>query len=210
MNVDLPACIAGSKSAWDDFVRAAAPVIYAAVRRSHHSRGSLAVGEIDDRVQDVFMRLLRDDCKLLRTFDPTRASLVTWLTIIARTVVHEHARKKHLPTTGLHGREPIPAATSPAAPDLSDLAIDSRLPLSALSEQQRQVIQMLFQEGLSVEQAAARLGVEAQTIRSAKHKALTRLRERLSEHVFGRETGLQTQRKDGDAASPERYNAGDR
>lgn len=210
MNVDLTACIAGSKSAWDEFVRAAAPVIFAAVRRSHHSRGSLAVGEIDDRVQDVFMRLLRDDCKLLRTFDPRRASLVTWLTIIARTVVHEHARKKHLPTTGLEGREPIPAAPSPTVPDSTESAIDARLPLSALSVQQRQVIQMLFQEGLSVEQAAARLGVEAQTIRSAKHKALSRLRERLSEHVLGLDSDLQSQRKGGDAARSGRYNAGDR
>ena len=59
----------------------------------------------------------------------------------------------------------------------------SQFPLQLLSEQQRQVIEMLFQHGLSVEAAAARLGVEQQTIRSAKHKALTRLREALKRHL---------------------------
>ena len=166
MNVDLPACIAGSKSAWDAFVRAAAPVIYAAVRRSQQSRGSQAVGEIEDRMQDVFIRILRDDCKLLRTFDPARASLVTWLTLIARTVVHEHARKKRLPTTGMEGHDAMPEFRSNEPQIPMENAIDRSIPLHALSDQQRQVIGMLFQEGLSVEQAAARLGVEAQTIRS--------------------------------------------
>lgn len=213
MNVDLHACIAGSKSAWDAFVRAAAPVIYAAVRRSHHSRGAQSVGEIDDRVQDVFMRLLRDDCKLLRTFDPKRASLVTWLTIIARTVVHEHARKRQLPTTGMDALAPIAAdpASEPILASGAGASLgETRFPLGALSEQQRQVIEMLFQEGLSVEQAAARLGVEPQTIRSAKHKALTRLRERMAGHLQRDDSPVKKPRNDGDAPAPERYNEGDR
>jgi hypothetical protein len=60
-----------------------------------------------------------------------------------------------------------------------------------------------------VEQAAARLGVEAQTIRSAKHKALTRLRKRLSNHVFGPQIAAKTAEY-GDAARRTGYNAGDR
>ena len=43
---------------------------------------------------------------------------------------------------------------------------------------------MLFDEDMSVEQAAARLNVDPQTIRSEKHKALTRLREAM----FGEQT----------------------
>jgi DNA-directed RNA polymerase specialized sigma24 family protein len=89
-------------------------------------------------------------------------------------------------------------------------AIDRSIPLHALSDQQRQVIGMLFQEGLSVEQAAARLGVEAQTIRSAKHKALTRLRERLAHHVGGVENSHESHQDSGDATPPDRYNQEDR
>lgn len=203
MNVDLPACIAGSQRAWDDFVRAAAPIIYAGVRRSLRSRGVTSPAEIDDRIQDVFVRLLRDDSRLLRTFDPDRASLPTWLTLIARTVVHEHQRKRSLPTNSLDAtRSTEPAATTspPAEPTLST-------PLGMLSDQQKQVICMLFEQGLSVEQAAARLGVEAQTIRSAKHKALTKLREHLAQHVEGPEKHA---RSPGMPGIPGRYNQGDR
>ncbi len=39
---------------------------------------------------------------------------------------------------------------------------------------------LLFDEQLSVAEAAAFIGVDEQTIRSTKHKALTRLREKLT------------------------------
>lgn len=183
LNVDLRACIAGRKDAWDHFVRATAPVIYAAVRRAMQHRGLGRPGkslEIDDRVQDVYVRLLREDCHLLRVFDPAKASLPTWLTLIARTVVHEQTRKRGplIPSLSLNGTEKAAAGGAGIAADQVG-ASDIDLPIAILSQQQRSVIVMLFQEGLSVEQAAARLGVEAQTIRSAKHKALSRLREHL-------------------------------
>jgi RNA polymerase sigma-70 factor (ECF subfamily) len=188
VNVDLPSCIAGSKRAWDEFVRAAAPVIYAAVRRSLRAKNR-PQEETDDRVQEVYLRLLRDDCRLLRTFDPARAALSTWLTLISRTVVHEHVRRKRLPTVGVDGVPECVQSRSPANTNVAASEPDVPIPMSLLSDQQRQVIEMLFHEGLSVEQAAARLGVEAQTIRSAKHKALTRLREHLKAAMDGSEIG---------------------
>lgn len=166
-------------------MRASAPVIYAAVRRSLRVRG-IPTSETPDRVQDVYVRLFRDECKLLRTFDPKRASLVTWLTLIARTVVHEQARRKTLPVLRIDGREAtLPDHAKTSAATTGDASSLGELPLNLLSGQQRQVIEMLFQQGLSVEEAAQRLGVEEQTIRSAKHKALTRLREHLSGHISG-------------------------
>jgi DNA-directed RNA polymerase specialized sigma24 family protein len=39
---------------------------------------------------------------------------------------------------------------------------------------------MLFDREMSVEEVAVVLGVNAQTVRSTKHKALSRLREHLS------------------------------
>ena len=182
--VDLRACLAGRKDAWDAFVRASAPVIYAAVQRSIRSRrlGVTHPGDVDDRVQDVYVRLLREDARLLRTFDPRRASLATWLSIIARTVVHEHFQKKRLPTVALNEGDPdssIPptSAQHTKSPSSRHEQPTPNVSLDILTVQQRQVIEMLFDQDLSVEQAAARLGVDPQTIRSAKHKALTRLRE---------------------------------
>lgn len=178
LQVDLRGCLAGRKDAWDDFVRASAPVIHAAVQRACRSRGSMHQSDIDDRIQEVYVRLLREEAKLLRNFDPKRASLVTWLSIIARTVVHEHFQKKRMPTTGLDADNLDPAVITSddhANPPYAELS--PPVSLDVLTAQQRQVIEMLFEQDMSVEQAAARLQVDPQTIRSAKHKALSRLRE---------------------------------
>lgn len=185
LNIDLPSCIAGSKNAWDQFVRASAPVIYAAVRKSLRVRGRHS-DEIADRVQDVYVRLLREDCRLLRMYDPQRASLATWLTLISRTVVHEHARRKSLPTVHLD-ESATHENTMPDSASWSggtNFTFDE-LPMNLLTSQQRQVMELLFRDGRSVEQAAKTLGVEAQTIRSAKHKALSRLRAHLASVTAG-------------------------
>ncbi len=55
------------------------------------------------------------------------------------------------------------------------------IPLHVLSARQRLVMTLLFDEQLSVAEAAGFIGVDEQTIRSTKHKALTRLREHLGE-----------------------------
>lgn len=169
MNVDLNACIRGSKSAWDQFVESCSGLIYSAVKRAYCNR-PVDQQDIDDRIQDVFVQLVQNDFKLLRTFDPKRASLSTYLTIIARSVVYQHTQKRRVETVPLLDID----VTAGQSRESSEDALG---PLNGLSERQRLVLQMLFEQGMSVEEAAHRLGVDPQTIRSTKHKALTRLRE---------------------------------
>lgn len=176
-SLDLDGCIAGRGEAWREFVRATAGIIHSAVRRSLERRGA-SPSDVDDCVQDVYVRLLREECRLLRTFDPKRAALTTWLTIIARTIVHERSKKR----SGWGSRPMGDAADAIAAPQPDATAEPHAtldLPWHILSPQQQAVLQLLFREELSVEAAAAELGVDPQTIRSAKHKALSRLRDEL-------------------------------
>ncbi|MDZ4831327.1 MAG: sigma factor-like helix-turn-helix DNA-binding protein [Phycisphaerae bacterium] len=174
MDVDLPGCIAGDRLAWERFVRSSAALIRAAVRRALSVRG-VSADEIDDRMQEVYVRLLRNDCRILRTFDPARASLATWLSLVARTTVHEHERRRSLRLTSV-ASVPEPAAPQEPAPGPDH---GPTIPWECLTGQQRSVLEMLFDEGLSVQQVAGRLEVDPQTVRSAKHKALTRLRKLL-------------------------------
>jgi len=178
VDVDLNACINGSKQAWDHFVRTNSRLIYAAVQRAFRGRGGNQ-SDVDDRVQDVFVRLIQNDFRLLKTFDPGRASLSTWLTLVARSIVHEHLRKRALHTTALLPNQPDTQRRSTAFSHGCSIVDDPSLPLQLLTERQRLVLQMLFDEGMSVEDAAGRIGVDPQTIRSTKHKALTRLRQEL-------------------------------
>jgi len=174
MSFDLRPCLAGDRRAWEAFVRRFAPVIYAAVQRTLRARGRAARDEVEDAAQDVFLRLVRDDFRLLRAYDPDRASLPTWLTIVARSAAIDRLRRRRIPAVPLedHAVPPAPPAPEPAEP--------LELPPGLLTGRQQLVLTMLFERQMSVEEAAAALGVDTQTIRSTKHKAISRLREHLA------------------------------
>ena len=172
MDVDLAACISGDKHAWDAFVDRCSGLIVAAVQRTLRGNpGTSARHDIDDTVQEVFVRLVKNDYRLLRSYDLERASLSTWLTLVARSVAIDHLRKRRVEAVPLESREV--AAASPATTDHS-------IPLHCLSARQRLVLRMLFDEEMSVAQAARIIGVNEQTVRSTKHKALSRLRDHLT------------------------------
>jgi RNA polymerase sigma-70 factor (ECF subfamily) len=167
---DLDACLRGDKRAWDAFVERYARVIFAAVQRVMRARRRTDPADVEDVAQDVFVRLVRDDYRLLRSYDAGRSSLTTWLTIISRSVAIDHVRRRALPTVPL--KEAADAAEPPAPPAAE--ALD--LPEGLLTPRQRLVLRMLFEERMAVSEAAEALGVDAQTIRSTKHKAVSRLR----------------------------------
>jgi len=194
MDFDLKACVRGDKRAWDAFVDRYAGVIVAAVSKLMKKQGSGGGASfINDAVQDVFVRLLKDDCRLLKTFDPKRASITTWLTLVARSTTIDGLRRKQLTSRPVDSIEiAAPPASNSAAGEASGSlrhhadqpAIPAHLLDKLLSPRQRLILQMLFEQDLTVPDAARALGVDEQTIRSGKHKALTKLREH-----FGVEPG---------------------
>ena len=54
------------------------------------------------------------------------------------------------------------------------------LPPGLLSAKQHSILALLFDHDLDPDDVAKHLGVEVQTIRSAKHKALTKIRNHLA------------------------------
>jgi RNA polymerase sigma factor (sigma-70 family) len=174
----LRGCVRGEKAAWDAFVERFAGAVFAAVRhtfRTHTARP--AREEIEDTAQDVFVRLLKDDCRLLRTYDPARAAVVTWLTIVARSAALDRLRRRTLPTVALeHAAEPVDRAAPAAGPAEPGGAL-ARVPSDLLSPRQRLVLALLFDQQMDVPAAARVMGVDEQTIRSTKNKAIQKLRE---------------------------------
>ncbi len=176
---ELRALGEGEKRAWDGFVERYYPVIYAAVAKTlSAAAGAIADEDVRDVSQNVFVRLCAHDFRLIKSFDPARASLVTWLTIIARGVSIDFLRRRRLPLVPLAEEvERLAAAEPPAAagPELE-------IPAGLLTAQQTAVLQLLFDRDLEVAEAAKILGVTEQTIRSTKHKALTALRGHFEKH----------------------------
>ena len=65
---DLDPLLRGDKAAWEAFVRRYAGLVVAAVRGVARE-----APEIEDLTQEVFLRLCKDDFRLLRSYDPSRA-----------------------------------------------------------------------------------------------------------------------------------------
>ena len=169
---DLGACIGGDKKAWDAFVERFARVIFAAVHRTLARYGAAAdEAEVQDVAQEVFVRLIKDDYRLLRRYDPSKSRLTTWLTIVARSTAIDHVRRPTLPTVPL-GPGVGGQAEAPAEPPRG-----IELPPDLLSARQQLVMRLLFDEQMTAAQAAEMLGVETQTIRSTRHKAIQKLRD---------------------------------
>lgn len=173
----LEQCFKGDRKAWDDFVQRYTPYIYAAVKRivaSHISDPSPQL--IDDIVQDVFIRLLKNDMKYLRTHDPSRCKLSTWVTIVARSTAIDALRRRKPPSEPLENQLIFQAAPG-ESPEEAAIEDAISLPEGVLSERQELVLHLLFDRGLETAEAARVLGVDPQSIRSTKYKAIKKLRE---------------------------------
>src|SRR5690348_12763606 len=164
-DTDLATLIAGNKAAWDGFVRRYAGLILSA-ERTLMREGT----EAEDVLQEVFVRLCKDDFRLLRTYDPARAGLSTWLTIVARSTARDALRRRQLPMTPIDAVPESLLASGGAPPE------KIRLPEGLLSPRQKLVLNMLYDRDMEVAEIAEALGVDPQTVRSTHHKAMLKLR----------------------------------
>jgi RNA polymerase sigma factor (sigma-70 family) len=170
---DLDGLLRGEKGAWEVFVRRYAGLVVAAVRGIARE-----ASEVEDLTQEVFLRLCKDDFRLLRGYDATRAGLSTWITIVARSTARD-AMRRYRPVS-------VPIEAVPEG----RLAIDPvepvrklKLPEALLSPRQREILAMLYDREMEVAEVAAALGIDPQTVRSAHHKAMIKLRAHFKAEV---------------------------
>ncbi|HXV23364.1 MAG TPA: sigma-70 family RNA polymerase sigma factor [Alphaproteobacteria bacterium] len=165
--VDLTRLASGDKIEWDRFVRRAGPVIYAALLRRLAPAGAAA--DADDVAQEVFLRLCKPD-RPLAGYDPARASLSTFLTVLATSAAIDHLRR----------RRPVDPLDSVPEERLAVAAREPvgrvQVPDGLLTQRQRLVLALIYDREMEVAEAAEFLGVNPQTIRSTHHKAMLRLR----------------------------------
>jgi len=172
--IDLAALALGKKRTWDAFVAASAPLINAVLRRTLSSFG-LGDDDVLDAAQDVYVRLCANDFRLLKTYDPARAGLSTWLAVVSRSAAVDYARRRRQATTPI---DDVPES----ALAVEDRHVEKlRIPEGLLTDRQTLILKYLYDEERDVTEIARLLKIDAQTVRSTHHKALLRLREHFRE-----------------------------
>jgi RNA polymerase sigma factor (sigma-70 family) len=119
----------------------------------------------------VFVRLCKDQFRLLRSYDPARAALSTWLTIVARSTARDALRRRRFDSVPIDNVPEAQLAVAPVEP-----VYKLKLPEALLSPRQREILGMLYDREMEVAEIAKALGIDPQTVRSAHHKAMIKLR----------------------------------
>jgi RNA polymerase sigma factor (sigma-70 family) len=160
------ALLIGDSAAWQGFVRRYGGLIVAAVRGV-----APTPSDIEDLTQEVFVRLCKDQFRLLRSYDPARAALSTWLTIVARSTARDALRRRRFDSVPIDNVPEAQLAVAPVEP-----VYKLKLPEALLSPRQREILGMLYDREMEVAEIAKALGIDPQTVRSAHHKAMIKLR----------------------------------
>lgn len=130
-------------------------------------------GEADDVVQDTFLEVWRS----IGSYDERRGSLDTWVSAIAHRRAVDRLRRRATRPLG----DAIVADRASDAPDPQESVAGSEerkrvaAALSALGEDQRTAIELMYYRGLSQREAAEQLGVALGTFKSRVRAAMARL-----------------------------------
>ena len=144
-STQLVRACAGSKDerAWAEFIRRFQTVISAAVMRTARHWGEPTRSQLDDLVQDTYLKLCENDSRLLRSFQPRQEdSIYGFLKVVAANVVHDHFKAALAVKRGAGQTEAIldPVQDSPAVamPD-SFTIVSQRLQLEQIDKALRLV-----------------------------------------------------------------------
>ena len=181
-SVDLSRlCVdAANTEAWQEFIRRFHKPIALTALRVSRQWGSHAGHVVDDLVQETYLRLCADGCRLLSNFRETANStdpLGSLVRAVAGNVAHDYFRK------GAAVKRGGPQTTEPESPDeelLSDLWGGAReieqtaqireiestlqsLPDSVISSRERLIFKLYFRQGLTASAIAAIPALELTT-----------------------------------------------
>jgi RNA polymerase sigma-70 factor (ECF subfamily) len=167
--------------AWARFVDMYGPVVHHLVRLL--SPG-ISDADTDDAVQDVFVKLVN----ILRSgaYDPAKGKFRTYLSTLVRRLLidryREAAARRRDRQVEIEVAEEIAVEDDPGAWMDAKWRIACRMAAerrvmeeSALAEQSREVWRLLSVEGLSVKDAARRLGIPSNTVSKIKRRIETRI-----------------------------------
>ena len=146
-----------------------------------HRRRALAVArrilhdadEAEDVVQEVFVQAWRQADR----FDVRRGNVLAWLSIMTRSRSLDRWRRRT--TRRESGVSEAHELEAPRRVDNVAEGWAARTALAELPEEQRQLLELAYWEGLSQTEIAARLGLPLGTVKTRMRTGLKTLRDKL-------------------------------
>ena len=85
----------GDARAWEEFLRRFQPLIAAVALRTCRRWGEYSAQVADDLVQETYLKLCADNCRLLRDFHPEHPeSFLGYLKVLTANLVHDHFKAR--------------------------------------------------------------------------------------------------------------------
>jgi RNA polymerase sigma-70 factor (ECF subfamily) len=109
-STELIRACAGSNDerAWTEFIRRFQVVIAAAVLRTARQWCEPSQAPLDDLIQETYLKLCENDCRLLRLFQPRQQdSIYGFLKVVAANVVHDYFKSALAAKRGISQTEPM-------------------------------------------------------------------------------------------------------
>jgi RNA polymerase sigma-70 factor (ECF subfamily) len=164
----------GDRSAFGSFYDRFAPLVYSFAMRLVQERSTA-----EDLLQEVFLQIWREAGK----YSPERGTPEAWIITITRSRAIDKLRsirrrdKSFVPMEGATGKEYDGRVESGATASDSKIMVNSAL--SQLSDNQRQVLELAYFDGLTQSEIAERLKEPLGTVKTRMRAALGKLRELL-------------------------------
>lgn len=181
--------LSGDKRAWNFFVEKFSNLIYSTIIRTFHKNGRKADPEtVADLYQEVFVKLVKDNCKALSVFQGrNKCKLSTYLREIAKNTTIDHLRRIK-PDDFNDNNLYIDHQVRDFIKELSDDSIkelikewDARLIIqrlmNSLSEKRKKLCQLYYFEDLEPKEVARELDITVDIFYSEKSRTLKNLNQ---------------------------------
>lgn len=186
----LHRCLDGDRSAWNTLVTRFSRLVVSRVGRTfaQFDRPDLQA-QADDVAQDVFVSLLEDDYRTLRTLrDPAR--FPGWLARVARNKAVDVLRQKPA-RPGALGDPPPPENATYPDPQTDDAEAArhalAREALESLEDRDRLIVELFYFEKRRYREIAQMLNIAENTVASRLYRVKRRLMEQLESKLADEE-----------------------
>jgi RNA polymerase sigma-70 factor (ECF subfamily) len=133
--------------------------------------------DAEDLVQETFLKVWRTGA----AFDPERASLDTWMLLVAKGLAIDLLRRRSLEARKLMSQPKVSEASDEPGPErraeVSDLFRRATQTMARLPERQRSVLELTYLAQRSTKEVAEIMGIPRGTVKSRAHAGMAVLQD---------------------------------